>query len=215
MRSLVRSSLTLLLLNLLLFLVSMPALAASFTVNIQNFAFTPAMEHINPGDVITWRNLDQTAHSVHWTSGGLADSLPLLPGQSHSQAFPFAGTYSYICGIHGASMSGTVIVGNPGTPPPTRTPTPTTPAPSPSPTPSPSSSPSPTPTPTPSATPSPAATSARPSSSPSAVAISSPTPGGTGLTSPAAQLNEIIGIALVLIGLAILGGAFWWRFRTS
>src|SRR2546428_9076595 len=176
MRSLVRSSLTLVLLNLLLlFLVSVPALAATFTVNIQNFAFTPAMEHINPGDVITWRNLDQTAHSVHWTSGGLADSLPLLPGQSHSQAFPFAGTYSYVCGIHGASMSGSVIVGNP--PPPTRTPTPTTPPPSPSPPPRPPSSPSPTPTPhptpTPSASPTPAATSARPSPSASAVAISS------------------------------------------
>lgn len=188
------------------------ALAASNTVTIRDYRFDPAVVTVNVGDSVTWTNRDPVAHSVRWTSGGLNDSAAIGKDQSYHQTFSASGTFSYICGIHGASMGGLVIVTGQQTapPPPPTSPPPTTrpstPPPA-TPTPSPSPSESPSPTPSPTTSPSPSATAL-----PSAGATASPTPSATPLTAPAVQANTLIGLALIAVGASVLAGAFWWRF---
>ena len=96
---------------------------ATASVNIMNFAFMPASVPINAGDTVTWTNHDQAAHSVVFLSGGPQTQV-LANGQSASIPFANAGTFSYICGIHGTAMMGTVIVRAVATPQRTVAPTP-------------------------------------------------------------------------------------------
>ena len=154
---------------LLLFIaLASTAAAANATVTIANFAFDPASVTINAGESVTWTNRDQVAHSVVF-AGGSPRTGVLATGASATLTFATAGTFNYVCGIHGAIMSGAVIVRAAATPAPTPVPTPMpTPLPTIAPTiaptvaptlePTPSASPSPSPT----ATTSPAATSAAP-----------------------------------------------------
>ena len=83
------------------------AFAATSSVTIQNFAFTPNSPTITVGDTVTWTNRDAASHSAKFSDRSTA---VLMQGQSGSLQFTVAGTFPYICGIHGASMQGTIIV---------------------------------------------------------------------------------------------------------
>ncbi len=95
-----------------------PARAASHSVSIANFAFTPNSITIAPGDSITWTNDDSTTHTVTGSDWGSGD---LAPGATFSHTFATNGTYAYHCSIH-TFMTGTVVVGASSSPPPTNTP---------------------------------------------------------------------------------------------
>ena len=183
-------------------------LAASWSVQIKNFAFNPATTNVSAGDTVTWVNLDPTAHRVHWTGNQFPDSADLQQSQAYAVTFTVPGAYGYICGIH-PQMQGvvnvqrTVATPTPTVPPRTSAPPPPTASPTPSPTPSPSESPTPSPTSSPTAA---ATVSASPSPSPTQSASATP------LASPAVQTNTFIGVALIAVGMSILVGALWWRF---
>jgi plastocyanin len=147
--------------GLLLFVaLASTAAAATTAVNIQGFAFVPPSVTINVGDTVTWTNKDAAAHSV--VANGVGQTPVLTQNQSGGLAFNAAGTFPYICGIHGSAMMGTVIVRAAATPVPTPVPTPIpTPAPTARPTVAPTVAPTVEPTAT--ATPSPASTTAAPS----------------------------------------------------
>ena len=73
-------------------------------------AFSPSTVTIQAGQGVTW-NWVTGFHSV------ISDSAPKAfadsPAQSSGQfvvMFPTAGTFPYHCGIHGAMMSGTIVV---------------------------------------------------------------------------------------------------------
>jgi plastocyanin len=74
--------------------------------------FSPATVTISAGQYVTWKNTDTITHTttadassaLQWDSGNVA------PGATSSVYFPAPGTYTYHCTIHGAIMSGTVIV---------------------------------------------------------------------------------------------------------
>jgi plastocyanin len=214
--------------TLLLFLAGMSAavggpLAATSSVSIQNFAFAPASVTINAGDSVRWTNFDGVSHSARSVNDSF-NTGTLGLGQSGTVMFNTAGTFDYICGIHGASMSGTVIVRSlatpaPSTPAPTpiRTPAPTAP-PTPPPTVAPTQAPTIAPTPAPttqpsaapsSAAPSPAATSAAPATSaPVAVASTAPSAPVTAASSTDAGPGPVFvafGAVVVagLLGLAV------------
>ncbi len=94
---------------LLFFALASNASAATATVDISGFAFRPDTVFINAGDTVTWTNRDSAQHSVLFLSGlGQTENFGL--GQSSSLRFIAPGTYKYICGLHGQSMSGTVVV---------------------------------------------------------------------------------------------------------
>ena len=123
--------------TLLFFALASNASAATVTVDISGFLFRPDTVFINAGDTVTWTNRDSAQHSVVFLTGlGQTENFGL--GQSSSLRFIAPGTYKYICGLHGQSMSGTVVVepadgpvpvvagGAPTFVPPTPTPIPST-----------------------------------------------------------------------------------------
>jgi plastocyanin len=84
-------------------------LAALVEVTIQNFAFAPASITIEKGDTVHWTNLDSASHSAVSIAPGFV-TINLTQNQSATTTFDRPGTYDYLCGVHGASMRGTVIV---------------------------------------------------------------------------------------------------------
>ncbi|MGH2492523.1 MAG: cupredoxin domain-containing protein [Candidatus Limnocylindria bacterium] len=94
---------------LLFFALASRASAATVTVDISAFLFKPDVLFITAGDTVTWTNRDSALHSVLFLTGlGQTENFGL--GQSSSLRFITPGTYKYICGLHGQSMSGTVMV---------------------------------------------------------------------------------------------------------
>jgi plastocyanin len=83
--------------------------AATNSVTIKNFAFSPSTITVKPGTKVTWVNHDEDAHTVSFQSNLRVASNPLQGNQSFSYTFQTPGTYRYICSIH-PFMHGTVIV---------------------------------------------------------------------------------------------------------
>ncbi len=82
--------------------------AASGSVAIADFQFTPAQITINQGDTVTWTNNGPTPHSATAPDGSF-DTGIFPAGQSRSHTFNDAGTFSYICTPH-PNMHGTIVV---------------------------------------------------------------------------------------------------------
>jgi LPXTG-motif cell wall-anchored protein len=82
--------------------------AASGTVTIADFQFTPAQITVDQGDTVTWSNSGPSAHSATAT-GGSFDTGIMPAGQSRSHTFNEAGTFAYFCTPH-PNMHGTVVV---------------------------------------------------------------------------------------------------------
>jgi len=80
---------------------------ATTSVDIVNFAFTPAVITVRSGAAVTWTNKDADAHTVGIT--GAPVSRPLQTGEAYVHTFGQPGTYSYKCTIH-PQMRGTVVV---------------------------------------------------------------------------------------------------------
>jgi plastocyanin len=196
---------------LLLFIaLASTAAGANAAVDIAGFAFDPPTVTINIGESVTWTNRDSAQHSAAFVNGG-PKTRALSKDQSASLPFTTAGTFSYICGIHGASMMGTVIVRAAATQPPTVAPTAVaTPVPTPRPTVAPTATSEPaTPTasPAPTATATAAATPAAPSATASASIVAAvptqqaPAAGASGDGGGPSPL--VVGVAVVAaLGLA-------------
>lgn len=79
------------------------------TINIQNFAFSPAELTIKKGDTVKWTNLDSVAHTAT-SDNGTFDSGLLSQNQSWSKTFNETGTFEYHCTPH-PYMKAKIIVG--------------------------------------------------------------------------------------------------------
>jgi plastocyanin len=95
------------------------ALAATKTVDMVNFAFSPKMVSIAAGSTIHWAN---NSGSVHTSTGdtplALWDSGTVNNGGSFDFVFTAGGKYPYHCTFHvGLGMTGTVSVTIRATPP--------------------------------------------------------------------------------------------------
>jgi plastocyanin len=84
-------------------------LATTVDVTIQGFAFSPAEIVLEKGDSIRWTNLDSASHSAVSIQPGFV-TLALTQGQATTTTFDRPGSFAYVCGIHGASMKGMVLV---------------------------------------------------------------------------------------------------------
>ena len=82
--------------------------AASGSVTITDFEFSPATITVNEGDTVTWTNKGPTPHTATAEDGSF-DTGNLDTGESGSATFTAAGTISYICTPH-PFMTGKVIV---------------------------------------------------------------------------------------------------------
>ena len=76
---------------------------------LQNIAYNPPTITVKAGTTITWTNKDGTDHTVTSTKG-VFDSGIMHDMAVFNYTFTSAGSFPYLCLIHGAAMSGTVIV---------------------------------------------------------------------------------------------------------
>ncbi len=88
--------------------------ASTAAVVMQNIAFLPQTLTLGRGSTVTWTNIDTVTHTVtSGTPGNIAGPLnspQMGPGQTWSYTFTASGTFPYFCQIHGAQMTGTIII---------------------------------------------------------------------------------------------------------
>lgn len=88
------------------------AMAANATVSVGpggSTSFSPAQVTINVGDMVTWQ-WASGVHNITSTSGAWSPAPSDANNPTFSHTFTVAGTYPYLCTIHGSIMSGTVTV---------------------------------------------------------------------------------------------------------
>lgn len=80
-------------------------------VAISDNKFEPNNVTVTPNHEVTWEWSGGNPHSVVGTFDGESVRSPQLTGGgTFTFSFSKAGTFEYQCGVHGASMSGRVIV---------------------------------------------------------------------------------------------------------
>lgn len=84
------------------------AAASAATVQIDNFAFTPATLTVTAGTTVTWKNEDDSPHRIG-DKDGTFKSAALDTDDTFSHTFAAPGEYPYICTIH-PYMVGKIIV---------------------------------------------------------------------------------------------------------
>jgi plastocyanin len=82
--------------------------AENATVTIDHHAFAPAALTINAGTTVTWKNADDSPHTVRSRSQTFASGA-LDTGDSFSQTFATPGVYQYFCSLH-PFMVGEIVV---------------------------------------------------------------------------------------------------------
>jgi plastocyanin len=84
--------------------------AASYTITIKDFMFTPRNLVIPVGSKVTWMNKDEEPHKVAEVNSSFA-STPLDTDEGFTYEFKTPGKYEYFCTVH-PRMTGTIIVEN-------------------------------------------------------------------------------------------------------
>jgi plastocyanin len=83
-------------------------------VEVSNNEFTPAVRTVPAGTnvVWTWTGTGAVSHSVRSTGSPSFPSSAVLTGSgmTYSHQFDVPGTYTYDCEVHGAAMTGTIVV---------------------------------------------------------------------------------------------------------
>jgi plastocyanin len=91
--------------------IALPASAATSTVQMVNYQFSPTPASVTVGDTVKWHNGDLVMHTA--TSNTKFFDLSVDSGQSKTHVFDFGGSFPYYCRFHGApgqGMHGTVKV---------------------------------------------------------------------------------------------------------
>jgi len=81
--------------------------SATASVNVEDDQFVRAAVQVLQGGQVQWTWRGDSQHNVTF-SGGPAS--PTQASGTFQRTFPTAGTFDYLCTIHGQSMSGTVTV---------------------------------------------------------------------------------------------------------
>jgi len=84
---------------------------AQNTVEIKDYAYSPAVITVKKGTTVTWTNRDAERHDIapDTESDEFKESELLSNGESYSVTFNTVGTYTYHCSPH-PYMTGKVIV---------------------------------------------------------------------------------------------------------
>ncbi len=84
--------------------------ADNFFKSARNASSNPAVDTIAAGGSVTWTWTGSNSHSVRSQGSPSFTSSAIMTSGSYSFTFNTAGTYTYDCAVHGASMTGTVVV---------------------------------------------------------------------------------------------------------
>jgi plastocyanin len=78
---------------------------------IKDYCFKSTVTFVEPGDSVTWTNLDPEKHNVVGANG-LWYSRPMKPQDAVTLRFRVPGVFPYYCQFH-FGMTGVVVVGDP------------------------------------------------------------------------------------------------------
>ena len=87
----------------------LPRTPQTYSINIENFAFSQMEIRIKKGDKVVWTNKDSVSHTITSDSASELNSGFLGGGESYSHTFNTAGTFNYHCTPH-PYMKAKVIV---------------------------------------------------------------------------------------------------------
>ena len=90
-----------------------PDSGGTSAVEIVDNAFAPGTVRVKAGTTVSWTWVGENTHSVVGTFDGKdfnSGDHTRADGITASHPFTTPGTYDYVCGFHGGSMKGTVIV---------------------------------------------------------------------------------------------------------
>jgi plastocyanin len=90
-------------------IVTTPVWANTAQVAITDYAFTPTVITVHPGDTVFWKNGDSVPHTATARDGKSFDTGTIDPGATGKAVFPKSGHYEYYCAVH-PDMRGTVDV---------------------------------------------------------------------------------------------------------
>jgi plastocyanin len=90
-------------------LLSAPAFAKEYTIEMKSISYAPKTIQIAVGDSIQWQNVSYTDHSA--TGDGFDTGMVHPKEKSKVIVFSKPGTYAYQCHMHGKAMMGTITVG--------------------------------------------------------------------------------------------------------
>lgn len=83
-------------------------------ISARNGTANPAVDTVATGGTVTWTwtNDQGISHSVQSRGSTAFASSPIMSGNGETYAVTFTapGTYQYDCAVHGAAMSGTIVV---------------------------------------------------------------------------------------------------------
>ena len=83
-------------------------------ISAHNGTTNPAVDTVVVGGTVTWTwtNDQGISHSVRsqGSSSFASSAIMSANGQTYAVTFPAPGTYQYDCAVHGAAMSGTIVV---------------------------------------------------------------------------------------------------------
>jgi plastocyanin len=86
------------------------ASAATYTVKMSSFAFTPKSQTVTLGNAVRWKNISGRRHTatpvVNWSWGGVS----VAAGSAKTVWPTQAGSFPYYCSLHPIKMKGTVSV---------------------------------------------------------------------------------------------------------
>lgn len=85
--------------------------ASGTHVDLKGICFWPTVLHVAEGDIVTWTNREDVAHTVTGSNRAWGTFDQLTQGQSVSQRFDANGVYPYYCLLH-PGMVGAVVVGD-------------------------------------------------------------------------------------------------------
>jgi len=81
--------------------------SATASVNVEDDQFVRATVQVLQGGLVQWTWRGGNQHNVTFTGGPASGTQT---NGTYQRTFEAAGTYAYMCTIHGQSMSGTVTV---------------------------------------------------------------------------------------------------------
>jgi plastocyanin len=82
--------------------------SAAITVQNNNFSPSCTTVPVNTEVVWTWSSFATNGHNVTFSTG--TQNSPTQTSGEFRRTFTVAGTYNYLCTVHGASMSGQIKV---------------------------------------------------------------------------------------------------------
>jgi plastocyanin len=83
----------------------------AFVIQVSDNQFTPSTLTVPSGTTVRWVWSGKNAHSVVGTFGDTVVNTDKLKGSgSYLLSRPQHGTFQYQCGVHGAAMTGKIIV---------------------------------------------------------------------------------------------------------